>query len=157
VSRKGDIVWWPFTSHDIPFENGRILFDMWLEKRGKRPYPARSDINPAEMLPVLPYIAICDIERDPFRLKIRLWGTGLLEIANQERTGHYVDDIDHARLFLKRARRLVDEGIPYILTGEPMDWADKPYWSYDALVIPLGEPGEPVNKVITLHEYYPAT
>lgn len=57
----------------------RQLFQYWDEKRGDRRAPSRDDIDPAEILEVLPNVCLIDIEADPRRYRVRLMGTELVK------------------------------------------------------------------------------
>jgi hypothetical protein len=45
----------------------RQLFLYWDEKRGRRPAPSRDEIDPAEMLEVLPNVYLINVEEEPRR------------------------------------------------------------------------------------------
>lgn len=62
------------------------LFDYWTAKRGERAAPSRSDIEPADIRGLLPYVFICDLT-DHGHLNFRLAGTGLCAIHGRELKG----------------------------------------------------------------------
>src|SRR3546814_1114768 len=55
----------------------RGLLVHWLEVRGDRLIPARGDLDPARIAPVLPFIWLCDYECGPDLLRYRLSGEEL--------------------------------------------------------------------------------
>ena len=61
------------------------LYRYWLAKRGGRPMPQRSDINPTEIPALLPYIGI--IEKADGELRYRLIGTSMAEQLGFDATG----------------------------------------------------------------------
>lgn len=64
----------------------------WLDKRGDRAMPSWSDIDPAEIVRLLPNILVVAVEYDPLRFFFRLAGTQIVEFRG-EVTGHYVDTV----------------------------------------------------------------
>lgn len=68
------------------------LYRYWLSRRGDA-LPTRADIDPAEIKPLLPYVMIVDIHRDPFRVYYRLVGTAVAHAAGMDFTGTYLDQL----------------------------------------------------------------
>lgn len=64
----------------------RDLFDYWTRMRGPdRAAPARTDLNPADVQPLLPWIMLLDVTEDDYRY--RLVGTGLDGLFGRALTG----------------------------------------------------------------------
>jgi hypothetical protein len=59
----------------------------WQRKRGGRLAPARTDIDPAELVAVLPRIMLADVLSDPLDFRYRLSGTGIRNIHGNDMTG----------------------------------------------------------------------
>ncbi|WP_193367876.1 PAS domain-containing protein [Pelagibius marinus] len=59
----------------------RQRFGYWHSKCGPGAIPKRNDIDPGEIFPILPNILIVDFEQDPFRVKVRLVGTRIVEVT----------------------------------------------------------------------------
>lgn len=74
----------------------RQLFDYWQRSCGKGRIPSRRDIDPSEILPLLPNILMMDFEPSPFRVRFRLVGTKVVEVTGFEFTGKYLDEIASA-------------------------------------------------------------
>ncbi len=72
----------------------RQLFDYWHECANGREMPQRKDIHPSQFPRLLPHISLIDIEPDPLRFRVRLAGTRLREIYDQEITGLAVEEFD---------------------------------------------------------------
>ena len=90
----------------------RRLYDYWTAKRGPHPMPYRRDIDPAELKSLLPELSISAFETDPFRVRYRLVGTRVAEIAGFDYTGFYLDELDFG-------------------TGDHEDWAGQYAWIYE--------------------------
>ncbi|GLQ07484.1 PAS domain-containing protein [Sneathiella chinensis] len=54
-------------------------FDYWLSKTGGRSMPRWADINPAEMLPLLPHILVVHVQYDPLDFIERITGERIVE------------------------------------------------------------------------------
>src|SRR5215468_7759400 len=55
------------------------LYEYWCGKRGARLMPARSDIDPGEIKPLLPYLLISELSDEPVRVRYRLAGARVVE------------------------------------------------------------------------------
>ncbi len=78
------------------------FLDYWSRKRGDRPVPSRSDIDPAEIPNLLPHIMITEMTDGGQRFRCRLVGTGLVARYGRDLTGRYLDEVmapeRHARV-----------------------------------------------------------
>lgn len=74
------------------------LHDYWNAKRGLRSFPAREDIDPAEISDLLPNIFLIDVLREAPHFRYRLSGTGVDEIHGQSLTGKSPRDINTAEV-----------------------------------------------------------
>ena len=64
----------------------------WHAKAGSRPLPDRADLDPAEISQLLPYVLISELIR-PFRVRYRLLGTEVVQIAGMDFAGCYLDEL----------------------------------------------------------------
>jgi hypothetical protein len=64
----------------------------WEGKRGARAMPRRGDIDPAELVGLLPNILLVDVVDDERRFVYRLVGTGEVQVRGQDPTGKAVRD-----------------------------------------------------------------
>jgi hypothetical protein len=79
-----------------PARSSRVqrLGDYWQRKRGDRVMPARADIEPAQIKPLLPYLIIADVFADPVRVRYRLAGTAVCEAFGCNIAGSWLDELD---------------------------------------------------------------
>jgi PAS domain len=68
-----------------PLSRHLDLYRYWLWKRGVRIMPARGDINPADIAPLLPYLMIVERAGDQFHY--RQVGSGIAEAVGHDATG----------------------------------------------------------------------
>ena len=78
---------------DIDHPKLKQFYDYWDAKRAARAMPARADIDPLEIRPLLTNVALVDVEQTPQRFRYRLVGTELGGILKQELTGKYLDEM----------------------------------------------------------------
>lgn len=80
-------------SSDIPDRIMRKLYAYWADKRGSRKMPSRADIDPAEIVPLLPHLMLVDVHHEAdgqHRHYFRLVGT---QVAfGKDPTGTYLED-----------------------------------------------------------------
>lgn len=127
----------------------------WDRCRGDRPMPARADLDPADIKPVLPYLILIDVEPEPLRFRVRLAGTFAYEAREglrvREMTGRYLDELDYhlgapeAVVGLARSvaveRRPVARITPYPLSGGQSG-------VHHLLVLPLGRDPAQVDMLL---------
>jgi hypothetical protein len=77
---------------NIPHPKLAQLYDYWDMIRGARAMPARRDMDPLDIPGLLPHIVLLDVERDPLRFRVRLYGTACTAIRGRDLTGHYLDE-----------------------------------------------------------------
>ncbi|HEX3501046.1 MAG TPA: PAS domain-containing protein [Stellaceae bacterium] len=86
------------------------LWTYWQAKRGTRSMPRRRDIDPAEIVAILPYLQL--VERMDGRFRYRLCGTAIVEAYGHELTSRFVDEIipAHRRVVAEHHYTLSYEG-----------------------------------------------
>ena len=73
----------------------RQLYDYWLGCAAGHDMPSRTDINPAQISRLLPYITLIDLNADIGRSTVRLAGTRLRDVYDREITGLCLDELDY--------------------------------------------------------------
>jgi hypothetical protein len=129
------------------------VFDYWDARRGTAPFPSRTAIDPLDMRFALGNIVLIDVQREPLRFRFRLVGTSVVEKWGYDMTGRFVDELpDPVRLalVLEKYREVVETGQPLCIRGERN--LDGRYWSYESVMMPLGET-EQVNMILICVEY----
>lgn len=74
-------------------ERLRRLVSYWLSKRGDRVVTRRADIDPVEMVWILPYVWLFDYEAVSHRFRCRLAGEAILATYAVNIVGKYLDEI----------------------------------------------------------------
>jgi hypothetical protein len=127
-------------SRSVPFEeiaSPEVLrLQAYVEKtRGDRVYMSKADLDPAQIKPLLPLLALMEITSPPLRVFYRLFGTSLVALYG-ELTGTYLHErVNHPQLrdeaLGKYAQLIVEKrpiyGITELVVGEnrhrTFEWA----------------------------------
>ena len=133
-----------FQEDDIPWPEGRHLYNLWQQKSKDGKLPARADFNPNELKSILPYIALVDIQQEPLDISIRLVGSYITNISKTDKTGQKMD------IMADRYTWLIENKKPYFLSKIVPEWAPVDYRDYNILTLPLAADGETVNMAMSL-------
>lgn len=133
-----------FDENDIPWPEGRFLFNLWQEKSKDGKLPARSDFVPMELKSILTNIILLDVELEPINVSVRLMGSFIANILQADTTG------ENIRNMTDRYTWLIENKKPYYLTKVVPDWALVDYRDYNILALPLAEDGTNVNMAMAL-------
>lgn len=123
------------------FEDRRVLrvYDYWRAKRGSRPAPGRTDIDPLDLADVLPLLNLIDVLPAPPHFRHRVVGTEFIERLGRDITGKYVDETTYgtaAGEIAATLRRIVDEVRPFRRLAR-LDWCDRNYIFTESAEMPL--------------------
>ncbi|VAX02715.1 hypothetical protein MNBD_ALPHA03-286 [hydrothermal vent metagenome] len=110
--------------------------------------PSRADLNPADIVSLLPHIALVDVEGPPRRYKFRLVGTETVKAMGLDITGKYLDQLPGAEQYLKdRYDNLVETKTPYWHSGK-LVWSTKSFIDYSVVGMPLSSDGLIIDKLL---------
>jgi hypothetical protein len=123
--------------------------DYWQRKRDARPMPARADIDPAEILRILPQVFLLDVRLAPLDFRYRLVGTKMDEHMLGSYTGMWMSEIAHqkppSRIWAS-CRRVVEERTP-LSSDIPYVGKNKEFLTTEDLIMPLSDDGRTVNML----------
>jgi hypothetical protein len=125
------------------------LYAYWLRKKGRRRAPGRSDIDPAEIAPLMPYVGLVDVVRAPLRFRYRLLGTEVVRGLGIELTGRFLDEVpldEHQRAITSEYARVAERAKPVCATWE-YTRADGRHVRYERLGLPLMSDGKTVDML----------
>lgn len=131
----------------------------WAQKRGSQSMPARADIEPGEIKPLLPNIVLLDVLTDPLDFRYRLIGTRIDEHSAQRCTGLLMSEVPgRARpsTVWSNCQRVVETGQPSD-SQVPYVGPHKDYVTTRQVVLPLSDDGKHVNMLMIVVDYLPAT
>jgi hypothetical protein len=122
----------------------------WLAKKGARIAPPRSAIDPAEIVKLLPHVALVDVVGDPPRFRFRLFGTALVAAYGEDLTGKFGDELDldvrpeiH-RLLSKVVRECCEDVALIHFTRREAPR----YVEYERILLPVSNDGSTVDMIL---------
>lgn len=131
--------------------DAQALYGYWLKKRGERPTPRRSDIDPTEIPPrLLPSISLVEVVPDKRRYVYRLMGTAEVQVRGFDPTGKSVlegflaPDVDDALGCYDKVvavRKALVDPVPFRT-------ADGRYVAEETIFLPLSDDGLNVCKIL---------
>ena len=127
------------------------LYAYWLAKKGTRRAPSRADIDPLEIAPLLPHVALVDVERAPLRFRYRLVGTEIVRKVGADFTGRYLDSftrLSNRDAMAAEFARVVDSAEPTVSFWN-YSRADGRHVRYERLVLPLMGDGVTVDMLFS--------
>jgi hypothetical protein len=125
--------------------------DYWEHKRGARFAPARADIEPLDMVQVLPRIMLADVSYEPLEFRYRLSGTGIARVHGAEPTGlqpRELEPAEYGALIDSHYRQCVTERRPF-LHLIILDTTHRAR-AYARLLLPLSSDGERVTMLMAI-------
>lgn len=128
--------------------------DYWLEIKGEKPLPLRSDFILSDLGDVIAHLTVIDVEHDPMRLKFRMLGTFLTDIAGRNSTGKYLDsDLypDNLEEMTWSFIQCAKSGEPLATEG-PLDFADRDWTGQEIVLLPLTDDGHSVSMIVACSE-----
>jgi hypothetical protein len=124
----------------------------WNGKRRGRAMPQRADIDPAEIVPLLPHIFMVDIKRDPLLFKYRLIGTAIVDFLGRDFTGRAIDatsyDPAKAAELQKIIATAVTQARPVACKGTVFYVPGREWMLTEAVLMPLSKDGVTVDIII---------
>ena len=142
-------------SDTIPFHDAdprlHQVYGYWQQKRGTRPMPARRDIEPSDLVGVLPHLMMIDVEEGP-RFRYRLFGTAVVEAFGSDPTGKYIDEVmvgTYKTFLLGLYGDLVASKKPIYSTSIYGGTRDQMLWT-QRLMLPLSPDGATVDKILAI-------
>jgi hypothetical protein len=135
--------------------NLRLMYAYWAGKRGSRPMPRRSDIDPTEIPPhLLPGVMLVDVVPDARRYVYRLVGTMEAEVRGYDPTGKSVGEAyfgENAEDGMKCYDHVVEACAP-VLDPLPFLERRRGYKGAESLFLPLSNDGVTVNMIMVFFD-----
>lgn len=137
-------------------------YDYWRSKRGVRIMPARGDIDPAEIVPLLPHIVLMDVLYDskpgwPLDFRYRLIGTHVDAQMNARYTGLCMSDLPHqkppSRIWTSLAT--VTEAKTPRINRVPYVGPHRDFLSVVDMVMPMASDGIRVDMLFCIVDFTP--
>ena len=128
------------------------LHRYWDGKRGGRAMPARRDLDPSEIVRLLPHIYMVDVHRDPLSFRYRLIGTAIVNFLGRDYTGRAVDAATYGEgeslnRLLQLFTTVVETRRPVAYKGNIWYVAGRGWREVEALLMPLSSDGTRIDII----------
>ncbi len=128
------------------------LYRYWEGKRGGRAMPARRDLDPSEIVKLLPHIYMVDVEHNPLRFRYRLIGTAICYLLGRDYTGRAVDAATYGEgealdRLLQLFTAVVEARGPVAYKGNIWFVSGREWRQVEALLMPLSHDGASVDII----------
>ncbi len=127
------------------------LFEYWTVKRGSRPAPARADIRPAEIKPLLADVMIWNVARGGIPHTIRLVGGNIVQFVGRNNTGEPATigmPEDAAAAMTSILDQVAETRSPRFRLGKAFWHRENSYRDFEACYLPLSPDGETVDMIL---------
>lgn len=117
--------------------------------------PARADLDPADIVPILPHVILFDVRDDPLDFRYRLIGTAVANNLIRNLAGQWMRDIPHQAppsVIHGACQRVVEHGHP-ISSQTPYIGPNKDLFSTEDVIMPLSADGKKVNMLFVTVAY----
>ena len=117
--------------------------------------PDRSALEPGDMIPLLPHVFIAEAEHSPFRVRYRLVGTRLTQVAGFNVTGRYLDELedsqpDQPRMEFYRSTYVSRRPVLGVTT---VPTSTGHLFKYEFGIFPLRRGGDLIEQFIAIEDY----
>jgi hypothetical protein len=133
---------------------GRVLV-YWEERRGSRRMPARRDLDPVDLAPVLPHLQLIDVVL-PDRFRYRLVGTALVDAFGRDYTGRFVDELllgtGRSELITRVFTSVRENARPVFLQARYYTTKNVDFMT-NRIYLPLSENGRDVNMMLAAFSF----
>jgi hypothetical protein len=136
--------------HDLDFST---LHAYWTRQRGGRTMPCRADINPRDIVSLLPLVFIVDICQ-PLRFRFRLVGSAICARWHDDFTGKWLDELDfdgELETVLEQYASVAQMEAPRADEMEFVNGEGR-YLHYRRLLLPLSEENHMPNMLIGIQK-----
>lgn len=128
----------------------KSVYELWTNKiKQKGGLPAWRDFSLEEIVESMPQIAVVEYLATEDRFRVRFSGSEYDQLVGRDVTGTYFDELPDADNLEARARRVQGDGLPIMMEGLPLKWAQQEDRRYHAFSLPLkSTPNGPVDQLL---------
>jgi hypothetical protein len=133
----------------------REMFAYWQRRAAGRMAPRPREIEPGDIKRLLPFISIADILREPFDLRFRLAGSGVVEATGYDFTGHRLSEMPITtgrEAWTAHYARVVNDKRPHYGRYRG-DFGPELVRYVDQGAFPLSSDGSAVDRLIEIEDW----
>ena len=134
----------------------QALFAYWRDSCRDGLPPRRTEVDPAAIKKILPFILLGDIETAPFRVLFRLVGTAVAEFSRHDFSGKYLDELGYETRDSTEwadCYRYIRAHHVGVIGVNRLSLADGTHTSYEFAVLPLLRGDDPAGSFIAIEAY----
>lgn len=131
----------------------REIHAYWQGKRGSRRMPSRRQIDPAELLRLLPHLQISEVVDAGGSFRYRLAGTAIARAIGQDITGRAVEDVTSGsyRDYINGLFRSVCRERAPLFAQSPLACLTRTNYRFARrLLLPLSDDDSAVSQILSL-------
>lgn len=116
----------------------------WDRIRPAGGLPGRGHFDPVDVPDLLPNIWLLDVFRDPWRFRLRLIGTAIVDFAQRDSTGRWFDEVFPDFPNSDAYGHLVTcagDGVPVFCATRKLSRTDQSHWMAQRVHLPLAADG----------------
>jgi hypothetical protein len=142
---------------DLKSEPVKRFDAYWRSKCRGDLLPRRQDIDPSEIVGILPLFILTDIEAQPFRVRYRLCGTRV-SLLDEELTGRYLDELnntlpDEKQRIQAMYERVCIERQPLYMRSSNASQQTGNLLTLEGAIWPLSSDGSRVDKCAAIEDF----
>ena len=144
------------TVADVLESNCRDIYAYWDGLRGARVAPTWADFHLEHLSSkTIPFVRVVDIRTEPFDIRYRYWGTGLVRVLGHDRTGQTLSSMSLQRVqqAIEEYRTVVAERAPYALVYNATTSKETGALYVPGIRLPIMDDGENVTKVVAYADF----
>lgn len=134
----------------------RALLRYWLAIHPRTGLPGRAAFDPLEVPRALPSLVLTDVERDPFRFRVRLMGTAIVAAFGRDFTGRYLHEVlagfERDYSYLHRVE-VAETGLPNYRHGDPAMPFKLDFAPLERVYLPFAADGRQVDMILAMAVY----
>lgn len=137
----------------------RDLVRYWLAIHPGPVLPGRQHFDPIDVPRALRNLVLTEVEREPFRFRVRLMGTAVVAAFGADYTGTYLDQsIENFERSFGHIHRVeaAESGLPNYRYGEPSLVFKLDFAPVERVHLPLATDGERVDMLLSMTVYMAA-
>lgn len=144
------------TLAEITSANIRTLARYWENLRGGRRFPRKTEIDPAQIKPLLPYLILAEYHHSPLRIRYRLVGTEQARFAGLDFTGRWLHEIgwppEFVRVWTGHVAEMIETGLP-IFGRDALVWTDGKRKECEWAILPFSQDGATVTHGLSIEDF----
>lgn len=134
----------------------RDVLRYWLEIHPRDRLPARADFDPVRVPRALRNVALTDVERDPWRFRVRLMGTAVVQAFGRDFTGRYLHEAIEGfeGSHIQRHRiEVAETGLPSYRHGFGTIPFKLDFAPIERIYLPFADDGRTVDVILSMTIY----